>query len=326
MSDFIIITSVSCKKDGDNVILDPEADSGDKAVFLMNPKDRGDGKYVAVEVNHTKAAEIIKKNTSDSKIPLFCVHGFSNEPSDIINSILRYRKKFDSSKYFPVFVIWPCSGFLNWDKGTVIGYDKDADVHSQASGRAFFDFVNKIPDETFPRKSLMMHSMGNHVVFDGACLKGVPGVQFENIFMVAADVPHDGFHKDPAEGYWSSGNKKIWGNKNKKANNFYEMLAKGTNGRPKGKIVVLHNGSDKALAYSSWVANNERRLGQRGMGTYRSNWNLPGGIYYLPNYYLIDKFKDCHANEDCNSWASTFPGHGYHFNKKAVAIYDKYAI
>ena len=142
------------------------------------------------------------------------------------------------------------------------------------------------------------------------------------------DVPHDGFHKDPAEGYWSSGNKKIWGNKNKKANNFYEMLAKGTNGRPKGKIVVLHNGSDKALAYSSWVANNERRLGQRGMGTYRSNWNLPGGIYYLPNYYLIDKFKDCHANEDCNSWAGTYfgAGRGYQFYEKAVAIYDKYAI
>ena len=72
-------------------------------------------------------------------------------------------------------------------KGSFTGYNKDADEHdSQYSGKAFFDFVDKIPDETFPRKSLLMHSMGNHVVFDGACLKGAPKVQFENIFMVAA--------------------------------------------------------------------------------------------------------------------------------------------
>jgi hypothetical protein len=105
------------------------------------------------------------------------------------------------------------------------------------------------------------------------------------------------------------------------------MLAKGTNGEPKGKIVVLHNGSDKALAISSWAKNNERRLGQRGMGTYRSAWNLPGGIYFDPNY-LIEKFKKCHVNEDCNSWAGEYlgTGHGYQFDKKAIEIYEKYAI
>jgi len=71
-------------------------------------------------------------------------------------------------------------------KGTFHGYGKDSDEHTPAFGRAFFDFVKNIPDKTFPRKSLMMHSMGNHVVFDGACYQDAPQVQFENIFMVAA--------------------------------------------------------------------------------------------------------------------------------------------
>ena len=74
-------------------------------------------------------------------------------------------------------------------------------------------------------------------------------------------MPLDCSHKDPAEGYLWAADKEIWGNKNRKAGNFYEMLAKDTKGKPKGKIVVLHNGTGKALAYSSWWGNVERRLG-----------------------------------------------------------------
>ena len=141
------------------------------------------------------------------------------------------------------------------------------------------------------------------------------------------DLPFDGFHNNPDEGYWF-GNKEIWGYKKDKADNFYEMLAKDANGKPKGKIVVLYNGTDKALGVSSWVLNNERRLGQRGMGTYRSRWNLPGGIYFDPKYYLPKKFQECHKNEDCNSWAGSYfgDGHGYEFHENAIDIYDSYAL
>ena len=185
--DFIVITSVSCKKEGDKVILDPFADSGDTAVFLQNPEKRDDGTYLATEVDYEEAARIIGNKTSNtSRTPLFCVHGYWNEPSDIIDVISKRRTKFKNSKYFPIFVIQPCSGWFNLQKGSFSGYNKDADEHSQDSGKAFFDFVKKIPDHTFPRKSLLMHSMGNHVVFDGACKDGAPEVQFDNIFMVAA--------------------------------------------------------------------------------------------------------------------------------------------
>ncbi len=103
------------------------------------------------------------------------------------------------------------------------------------------------------------------------------------------------------------------------------MLAKDeTDGKPKGKVVVLHNGSDKALAASSWWFNSERRVGQRGMGTK----TYFSGIYYEPEKHLLDKFKDCHKNEDCNSWAGAYfgTGHSFQYHEKAIDIYEKYAL
>lgn len=328
--DFILITSISCPEKGDKVELNPFAVNGDTAVFLKNPVKQADKTYLATEIDYEEAARTIGNKTSNTpRIPLFVVHGYWTEPTNIIDDIAKSRSKFENSKYYPIFVLWPCSGLLSWEKGTITGYEKDSDLYSQNAGKAFFDFVKKIPDHAFPRKSLMMHSMGNHVVFDGACRHGAPQVQFENIFMVAADLPCDGFHNNPDEGYWFGSNKEIWGNKKEKADNFYEMLAKDANGKPKGKIVVLYNGTDKALFFSSNLFNGERRLGQRGMGTYRTMWSFPPGrIYYDPENYLPKKFQECHKNEDCNSWGGVYFGdaHGYQFHEKSIDIYDKYAL
>ncbi len=140
--------------------------------------------WIAKEEASKKIYEYIK-DKSPGCIPLFCVHGYGNEPNHIIDDVISHRNKFeDTNKYFPVFVIWPCTGFFN---GSFHGYRKDSDEQAPDSGAAFFKFVNEIEDKYFPRKSLMMHSMGNHVVFDGACrFDTAPEVQFENIFMVAA--------------------------------------------------------------------------------------------------------------------------------------------
>ena len=102
------------------------------------------------------------------------------------------------------------------------------------------------------------------------------------------------------------------------------MLVKKSDGKPKGKLVVLHNHRDGALAASSWVINWERRLGQNGTGT-KNHWF---GYKYDPNL-LLEKFKDCHVNEDCNSLTGLFQdmgGHSYQFDEKAIAIYDKHAL
>jgi hypothetical protein len=337
MSDeFIVVTSIKCDKkvtiDGEErVILDYDADNGDTAIWLENPTKYGDRSYHAKLIDYNTAKDsILDRCNKRGKIPLFCVHGYSVQPNDVIDHIIDHRdgKKgkdfFSKSKYYPVFVIWPSAGQWNDKQDTVTGYADDSDVHAPKAGVAFNDFVRNIPDTTFPRKSLMMHSMGNHVVFNGACRKSAPEVQFENIFMVAADVPHDIFHKDPWEGH-DGNNKNIWGRKKEKANNFYQMLAKEkSSGKPKGKVVVLYNGSDKALAFSSWYENNERRIGQRGMGTGR-NWRL--AIVFQPEL-VLDKYKNYYNNEDCNSWAGAYvgTGHSYQFADKAIDIYDKYGL
>lgn len=63
----------------------------------------------------------------------------------------------------------------------------DQETNTIESGKALKAFVDNINNnKTFPRKSLLMHSMGNHVIFNGACKTGAPDVQFDNIFMIAA--------------------------------------------------------------------------------------------------------------------------------------------
>jgi hypothetical protein len=88
--------------------------------------------------------------------------------------------KLGGGKYYPVMVLWPCSqGYKNT-------YRADQKECALEAGEIFKKLVDCIPNNTFARKSLMMHSMGNHVVYNGACLDGTPDVQFDDIFMVSA--------------------------------------------------------------------------------------------------------------------------------------------
>jgi len=328
---YVIVTSIELKEGQDGkVIIDSEAVNGTTAVFVEDLKEIGQASkqkkiFEGKQIKATEARDrILQKIEGTNKIPLFCVHGFSNEPISTLKKAVERHEALDASKYYPVFVIWPCSGFFNREKGTISGYNPDADKYAPNAGNTFSDFVRHIPDSTFPRKSLMMHSMGNHVVFDGACLQGAPEVQFENIFFVAADVPHDIFMKNPKDDYSDEDDKRIWGNKNKKANNFYQMLAKGDDNNPKGKIVVLHNSTDKALWWSSWVENGERRLGQRGMAK-KSGFLCLG--FKDDHENVLDIFKDVYVNEDMESevggWGVC---HGYNYSPAAINIFNKYAL
>ncbi len=94
-------------------------------------------------------------------------------------------------KYYPIPVLWPCN-----EKSCFLSrYRFDQEFFSQRAGAEFKAIVDAIPNDLFPRKSLLMHSMGNHVVFNGACggkdeegkvVDKAPDVEFENIFVVAA--------------------------------------------------------------------------------------------------------------------------------------------
>lgn len=79
-------------------------------------------------------------------------------------------------KYYPILVMWATG---KW-------YPNNYKSSAIAAGDALSALVGTIPDHYFPQTSLLMHSMGNHVVFNGACANGTPEVEFENIYMVAA--------------------------------------------------------------------------------------------------------------------------------------------
>eukprot|EP00537_Pseudo-nitzschia_pungens_P003317 CAMPEP_0172364748 /NCGR_PEP_ID=MMETSP1060-20121228/7811_1 /TAXON_ID=37318 /ORGANISM="Pseudo-nitzschia pungens, Strain cf. cingulata" /LENGTH=211 /DNA_ID=CAMNT_0013087825 /DNA_START=314 /DNA_END=949 /DNA_ORIENTATION=+ len=170
--------------------------------------------------------------------------------------------------YYPIPVLWPTEGFVK--------YLSDQEGFSQEAGQLLKLFTDVIPNDLFERKSLMMHSMGNHVVFNGACGAGQPDVDFENIFMVAADVAFDIFHKDPNEDYRFRG--RFNENKELKADRFVNMLAKNSDGSYLGKIYVLHTTRDNVLRASNTV-NFENRIGYRGIGASRDkNWSFDPSI------------------------------------------------
>lgn len=265
-------------KHGDEVTFQKSSENGKKAVFLMNVKEYDDnGNFLAEYVSSDKAARFVElfdilNSTNKDASALFLVHGFNVQPASAMNSIASKWKRFVEAglKYYPIPVIWPCN-----DGGN---YKEDQDDPSQKAGDQLKLFVDGIDNKLFPRKSLLMHSMGNHVVFDGSCgfkedgtvVVCPPDVQFENIFMVAADVPHDIFWTNPWEydNAWfnKERKKRLYGQKTAKASNFFGMLKRYDSGdkKPVGKIYVVHCPRDSALHGSSWVKNWETRLGSLG--------------------------------------------------------------
>merc|ERR1712025_891962 len=137
------------------------------------------------------------------------------------------------------------------------------------AGGILAKLVNDIKKDSFGKVSLMCHSMGNHLVFNNAGKEeplDAPDVEFQNIFMVGADVPNDIFSERPTE----TGAENDYGNKRKKAEKMKEMLAKG------GKIYVLHTKIDKALQGSKNAydyRDDRERLGTTGAIEIRQDFN-----------------------------------------------------
>lgn len=265
----IVLTPKEGKGEGNKVTWTEADPNGDNATFLKGASmtsdpsvESGKREYEATEVNLEEAKQIIEtgfgKGTST---PLFTVHGFNTQPAEVLgfDYIFDTKSRFkDDAKLYPVPVMWAM------EEGRSVYGDTQGGDAFQAS-LALKALVDFIPNDTFPTKSLLCHSMGNHVVFNGACAVGTPDVQFDNIFMVAADVPVDIFHEKPNESYIFK--KKVRGNKRVKAENFFGMLAKKEDGTPKGKIYILWTEKDRALLVSGILLNpGDTRLGRKGPG------------------------------------------------------------
>lgn len=325
---------------GDKVTFEASSPNGENAVFLKGVESLGAGKNISfrakfvpqdLAARYTKLFEELNV-TNDETSPLFCVHGFNVQPNSVLEETSKVWERFENKNfgdkdkeyfqfkgltYYPIPVIWPCNTDGN--------YNVDQDKPSLGAGKHLRALVKGINNDLFPRKSLLMHSMGNHVVFDGACgtkddsgavIKTPPDVQFENIFMVSSDVPKDLFWKEPYDYdnvWWGKERtKRVYGQKKQKASNFFGMLQTGSDGKPKGKIYVVHNPRDKALLGSA-IVNNEKRLGTVG---YKSQGEDK----------VRDEFKDYLAEYNIYSdlpWIAddmTFL-HSYHFEAVTIGYY-----
>jgi hypothetical protein len=183
----LIVTTIITKAEAgsSNVVTFNEYDGNClEAVFLHKIREisdpqqvkRGKREFSATKLSIDDAKKIIDSSSITSS-PLFIVHGFNVEPSNILEyDYSNFQKK---DVYYHVPVIWA-------SEGNTLAYSGDQGKNSMNAGNAMKAFVDFIPNDTFPRKSLVMHSMGNHAVFNGACAVGTPDVKFDNIFMVAA--------------------------------------------------------------------------------------------------------------------------------------------
>jgi hypothetical protein len=188
--------------DGDEVSFTERSKTGKKAVFLKDIVQtkivRGRRTFKAEFVSPEKAYELVKKgyNTTltytgkDKKqlrripygTPLFCVHGFKVQPSELFKEMAKARQNFlGGMKFYPIPVLWSTGPSL-------FDYLPNQSGSSLEAGRLLNALIHTTSNDLFSEKSLMMHSMGNHVVLNGVLGldEEAPGVRFDNIFMVAA--------------------------------------------------------------------------------------------------------------------------------------------
>jgi len=279
------------------------------ATFLKNIKEVEDatGKKVleAEQLTVAQAKAIINQASSDGKgKPLFCIHGFSEQPRGHLKNIKEVTvNRFNQGKFMPIPVMWPTKGGVKYlgDRKTTPG-----------AGNGLKSLKKAL--DSFPSKSLLAHSMGNRVLRHAADSK----FKFDNIFMVAADVRHDIFHKD----YINSGDANDENRTELQGKKICSMLASGSNGKPKGKVYVLYNGADIALNPSRVIKSEfKSRLGAKGAHS-RRKWT---------SFWTEDKkvthpdIVDCIENVGCNSKLSLFDktDHSYTFYPQIVTIYQE---
>mmetsp|Transcript_16948 Transcript_16948/g.23921 ORF Transcript_16948/g.23921 Transcript_16948/m.23921 type:complete len:345 (+) Transcript_16948:35-1069(+) len=304
-----------------------DSSPGGKAVFLMKVKEYESGKFKAKFVSPERAARHVElfpklNKTNKDTSPLFVVHGFNVQPAAAMSNIADKWKRFTDAglKYYPVPVLWPCN-----EDGD---YATDQEGLSQRAGKELKAMVDAIPNDLFPRKSVLMHSMGNHVVFNGACgvkdetekvIDKAPDVEFENIFLVAADVPHDIFWENPYEydDRWFDKKKMqgLYGQKKQKASNFFKMLKVDESGKPIGKIYVVHYKWDKAMVASATpLMNGETRLGAYGHKKDGDDKVRADMKDYIEDYDMYPNILWCGGDDDQKK-------HSYEFEPATVEFY-----
>mmetsp|Transcript_9349 Transcript_9349/g.10307 ORF Transcript_9349/g.10307 Transcript_9349/m.10307 type:complete len:334 (-) Transcript_9349:129-1130(-) len=275
----------------------------DDALFLHDIKEtkRGEGtgwdttvEFEATKLTPAQAKEMIGKD----KKALFVIHGFSTQASFHLADCLNAKDKFTKVNLIPV--IWPSLG-----QGGFWDYRNDR-KYSKAAGKALQSMkgpLQKMGDDV--HASIVAHSMGNRVFRNFSD----PSFNFDNIFMVAADVDGDIFHED----YINGGDDDY----RKHGLNIKSMLTNAD----EGKIHVLFNPSDSRM-FQSRIMNLGMRLGGAGVNMEPASW-----FSQTVHPDLKDSIVNVNALEE-NMLYPEAPGksdHNYHFHDNVCKYYEDHA-
>jgi len=168
---------------------------GSKAIFLKGVKQTsprwvpvGFRKFTATYVSDAEAARIVKETR---RIPFFYVHGWGNQVSINLREGKKLKQKFQRRQlYYSIPVLWPT---INVALTPAVWRIYKNDQRDAVKAGDLFRDLNM--DEFPPNKAIMMHSMGNHLIVSS--FQKQFSTKFQNIFMVAADVPYDIFSGNP---------------------------------------------------------------------------------------------------------------------------------
>jgi len=274
----------------------------DDSLFIYDIKETRRGKetgwntkveFEATKLTPEKALEIVEER---HKKALFVIHGFNTQASFHLADCLNAKEKFTKVHLIPV--IWPSEG-----QGGYCDYRSDR-AFSRSAGKALQSIKGPIKKmgKNF-RASIVSHSMGNRVFRNFSD----PEMNFDNIFMVAADVERDIFH----EGYINGGNEE-WRK--------HGLAIKSMLTTDKGKIHVIYNPSDSRM-FQSMIMSLGKRLGGAGVN-FKPAWF---GKTVHPE--LKDHIVNVNALEKDFMYPEA-PGktdHNYHFHDNVCKYYDEHA-
>jgi len=270
----------------------------DDAIFIHNIREvsRGPGvgwdtkvDFEADSLTYSEALEIVDNNSAGKKV-LFVIHGFGTEGSFHLVDCKNVTTHYDFTKIYIIPVIWPSLG-----SSGIFDYFDDR-KYSREAGRALKSI--KKPIEGFTA-SIAMHSMGNRVFRYMAD----SDFNFDNIFLVAADVDRDIFDENYISGR---------GEEHQHGLSIKSCLKDET-----GKIHVIYNKKDSKLFQSKFF-NFKRRLGATPLDVEKS-----------VHKDLKDVLVNIDASNDGISHKKMLyenaKEHNYHFFTETAKYYDENA-
>jgi len=348
--------------DGKTCTFSRKSKEGTKAYLLNNvkhdPQKDGTHQYKADILEFADAKEFLRGEIEKHKEakPLFCIHGFTVHINGMFTQLAKAEVRFrEECKYFPIPVLWATHGFF----GQYYDDKRRAELAGIGLKRILIN-IAKLFDNAVP-KSLLCHSMGNRVLCYAADGKterndkdpspvnmyhkiklGTTELKnaytlanFDDIFLVAADIPQDLFNVCPKE------TNKILGietvryplrDKKRMADNIRKMLKNKEGSDEKiGKIHVLHNKYDKALGLSAYALNATTRLGERGaMKNWKFfGWNDDGTLMrtWWSDAVTPDEMRSSYYLENLNCdlkkhTEDPLKKHGYQFEAWAIEYYN----